>query len=214
VTIDPTFAENEPMVTDCSGSSCVTLPKQPANFVYLRTGPGSSYPLLGDPLLHPDGSNGTTVDSDWGDKATIEETFVDAGQSGNWTAIWFSGQKVWFYNPPGPEQTALYTSGEVITPKEGLTSIPVYGAAYPEASAYPAAVPMMTVVKLSYIIPAGQQYPTIDAIPTDYYYAATINSSLPDDHTVIIGKTAYDQISFNHRKFFVRANDVSVKSLS
>jgi N-acetylmuramoyl-L-alanine amidase len=214
VTIDPTFAQNEPKVTDCSGSSCVTLPVQPANFVYLRTGPGISYPLLGDLLLHPDGSNGTTVDSDWGDKATIGEKFVDAGQSGNWTAIWFSGQKAWFYNPPGHEQTALYTSGEVITPKEGLTSIPVYGAAYPEASAYPAAVPMMTVVKLSYTILAGQQYPTIGAIPTDYYYAPTINSSLPDDHTVIIGKTAYDQISFNHRNFFVRANDVSVKNLS
>ena len=43
VTIDPTFAANEPKVTGCSGRSCVTLPKQPANFVYLRTGPGGSY---------------------------------------------------------------------------------------------------------------------------------------------------------------------------
>jgi N-acetyl-anhydromuramyl-L-alanine amidase AmpD len=214
VTIDPTFAANEPKVTACSGRSCVTLPKQPANFVYLRTGPGGSYPLLGDPILHPDGSNGTTVDSDWGDKATIEETFVYAGQSGNWTAIWFSGRKAWFYNPPGPERTARYTNGEVVTAKQGLASIPVYGAAYPEMSAYPAAVPVMTVSKLLYAIHAGQEYPTIGTVPTDYDYATTIDSSLPDDHTVTIGKTAYDQISFNHRKFFVRANDVSVKSLS
>lgn len=214
VTIDPTFAVNEPKVTSCSGGRCVTLPRQPANFVYLRTGPGRSYPLLGDPILHPGGSNGTTVDSDWGDKATAEETFVYAGQSGNWTAIWFSGRKAWFYNPPGPGRTARYTNGEVITPKQGVTSIPVYGAAYPSKSAYPAAVPVTTPVKLSYTIPAGQEYPTIGTIPTDYYYAATIDSSLPDDHTVIIGKTAYDQISFNHRKFFVRASDVSVTSLS
>ena len=214
VTIDPTFAANEPKVTGCSGRNCVTLPKQPANFVYLRTGPGGSHPLLGDPILHPDGGNGTTVDSDWGDKATIGETFVDAGQSGNWTAIWFSGRKAWFYNPPGPGRTARYTSGEVVTPKQGLASIPVYGAAYPETSAYPAAVPAVTVVKLLYTIPAGQEYPTIGTVPTDYYYATTIDSSLPDDHTVIIGKTAYDQISFNHRKFFVRASDLSVKKLS
>ena len=72
VTIDPTFADNEPKVTNCPGRRCVTLPQQPANFVYLRTGPGGSYPLVGDPILHPGGGNGTTVDSDWGDKATIE----------------------------------------------------------------------------------------------------------------------------------------------
>ena len=212
VTIDPTFANNKPTVTDCSGGSCVTLPSQSASFVYLRTGPKASYPLLRDPLLHSGGS-GTTVDSDWGDKATIEQTFVYAGQSGDWTAIWFAGQKAWFYNPSGTYQKGRYTSGQVITPKSGLTSIPVYGAAYPEKSAYPSAVPAMTVVKLSYTIPAGQEYPTIGAVPTDYYYAATINSSLPDDHTIIIGKTAYYQISFNHRKFFVNASDVTVKNL-
>ena len=213
VTIDPTFANNKPTVTDCSGGSCVTLPKQPANFVYLRTGPHASYPLLGDPLLHPGGS-GSTVDSDWGDKATIEQTFVYAGQSGDWTAIWFAGQKAWFYNLPGTYQKARYTGGQVITPKAGLASIPVYGAAYPEKSAYPSVVPVTKVVKLSYTIPAGQEYPTIGVVPTDYYYAATINSSLPDDHTVIIGTTAYYQISFNHRKFFVKAKDVTIKNLS
>jgi N-acetylmuramoyl-L-alanine amidase len=212
VTIDPTFATNKPKVTDCPSTGCVTLPKQPANFVYLHTGPGNSYPLLGDPLLHP-GGNGTTVDSDWGDKATIEQTFVYAGRSGNWTAIWFAGRRAWFHNPSGANQTARYTGGRAIRPKSGLASIPVYGAAYPEASAYPSAVPVTKVVKLSYTIPAGQEYPTIGTVPTGFYYAATINSSLPDDHTIIIGKTAYDQISFNHRKFFVQAKDVTIKNL-
>lgn len=213
VTIDPTFAVNKPAITDCSGGSCVTLPSQSASFVYLRTGPKASYPLLGDPLLHPGGS-GTTVDSDWGDKATIEQTFVYAGQSGDWTAIWFAGQKAWFYNPSGTYQKARYTGGQVITPKPGLTSVPVYGAAYPESSAYPSVVPVTKVVKLSYTIPAGQEYPTAGVVPTDFYYAATINSSLPDDHKIIIGKTAYYQISFNHRKFFVKAKDVTVQKLS
>jgi N-acetyl-anhydromuramyl-L-alanine amidase AmpD len=212
VTIDPAFATNKPRVTNCSGTGCVTLPSQPANFVYLRTGPGTTYALIADPLLG--GSKGTTADSYWGDKATIGEKFVYAGQSGKWTAIWFAGRKAWFYNPPGTQQAGLYTGGQVVVPNSGLTSIPVYGAAYPEASAYPSAVPVLSVVKLKYTIKAGQAYPAITGLPTDYYYAATINSSLPDDHTIIIGGTAYDQISYNHRTFFVQAGQVTVKSLS
>jgi N-acetyl-anhydromuramyl-L-alanine amidase AmpD len=211
VTIDPTFATNKPTVTDCSGTGCVTLPSQPANFVYLRTGPGTSYPLIADPILG--GSKGTTVDSYWGDKATIGERFVYAGQSGKWTAIWFAGRKAWFANPPGAQQAALYTGGQVIEPKAGLASIPVYGAAYPEASAYPPAVPVLSVVKLKYTIKAGQAYPALTGLPTDYYYAATFNSSLPDDHTIIIGNTAYDQISYNHRRFFVQARQVTLTTL-
>jgi hypothetical protein len=101
----------------------------------------------------------------------------------------------------------------VITPNAGLTSIPVYGAAYPEASAYPSAVPVKQVVKLTYTIPAGQEYPVITSVPTDYYYAATINSSLTDDHTLIIGTTPYYQISFNHREFYVQASDVTLQNL-
>src|SRR5215831_11725012 len=211
VTIDPTFAANTPEVTDC----CATIPNQPANFVYLHTGPGGSYPLLADPLLHPGGGNGTTLDSDWGDKATTGQTLVFAGHRGNWTAIWFGGRKAWFSNPSGSNQAARYTGGTVITPRPGLASIPVYGAAYPETAAYDGtSVPVNPVVQLSYSIGAGQHYPVIGAIPADYYYAVTINSSLPDDHTLVIGKTAYYQISFNHRKFFVRAADVTVRKLT
>jgi hypothetical protein len=213
VTIDPTFATNKPAVTDCAGARCVTLPRQPANFVYLRTGPGYRYPLIGDRVLHPGGGRGTTADSDWGDKATIGETFVFAGHRGSWTAIWFSGRRAWFYNPAGKQRKARYTSGRVITPKAGLRSIPVYGAAYPGASAYPSSVPVTKVVKLAYRIRVGQAYPAVGT-PTDYYYAVTINSSRPHDHTVIIGNRRYYQISYNHRKFFVRARNATAKVLS
>jgi hypothetical protein len=50
-------------------------------------------------------------------------------------------------------------------------------------------------------------------VPDNYYYAVTINSSLPNDHTVISGRTVYYQISFNHREFFVKASDVLVDDL-
>ncbi len=102
----------------------------------------------------------------------------------------------------------------VITPKAGLASAAVYGAAYPEASAYPAAIPPKQVVKLSYTIPAGQFYPVVtNSVTTDYYYAKTFNSSLPDDHTIVIGTTPYYQISYNHRKFYVQASQVTVETL-
>ena len=210
VTISPNFASNQPPVTDCSSGTCVTLPAQPANFVYLHTAPNASSPLLSDPILHPDGSPGTLEDSDWSDKAAAGASYVVAGQQGAWTGIWYDGQEGWIYNPPGAGQTARFSGGTVITPKPGLTSIPVYGRAYPEASAYPPAVPVQTIVPLSYTIPAGQEYVTSGQVPDDYYYAVTINSSLPDDHTVILGQTVYYQISYNHREFYVNAADVRV----
>jgi hypothetical protein len=116
----------------------------------------------------------------------------------------------WFHNPPNPRQTAGFSGGTVITPKPGLTSIPVYGSAFPEASAYPPAVPVRANAPLSYTITAGQRYVTNGQVPDDYYYSASFNSSLPDDHTVIRGHTVYYQISYNHREFFVNANDVQV----
>jgi N-acetyl-anhydromuramyl-L-alanine amidase AmpD len=214
VTIDPTFSANSQSVTNCTGGKCTTLPTQPANFVFLRTGPGTSYPLLPDQVLHPGATAGTRQDSDWGDQAAIGEQYVFAGQSGNWTAIYYSGRKAWFYNPSGTNQKARYSGGVVITPKAGLASAAVYGAAYPEASAYPAAIKPTQVVKLSYTIPAGQLYPVVTGgVTTDFYYAKTFNSSLPDDHTIVIGTTPYYQISYNHRKFYVQASQVTVETL-
>ncbi len=213
VTIDPNFATNEPPVTDCSSGTCTLLPKQPANFVYLHTQPSSGSPLLSDPTLHPDGSVGTQQDSDWGDKAPAGAKYAVAGQKGNWTGIWYAGVTGWFYNPPGTGRAARYTSSLVVTPKPGVSSVPVYGSAFPEASAYPKVVPVQPNTPLVYKILPGQSYVLTGAVPDDYYYAVTFNSSAPDDHTVIKGKTLYYQISYNHRLFYVKAADVVVKYL-
>jgi N-acetyl-anhydromuramyl-L-alanine amidase AmpD len=213
VTIDPNFATNQPPVTDCSSGTCQHLPKQPANFVHLRPRPTFDAPLLSDPELHPSGSAGTTQDSDWGDKAPAGEKYVIAGQQGNWTGIWYAGTIAWLYNPPGARQTVRYTGGDVVSPKPGLTSVPVYGSAFPEASAYPSAVPVKPNAPLAYQILPGQEYVTTGTVPDDYYYAVTFNSSKPDDHTVIGGTTPYYQIVYNHRLFYVKAADVVVKHL-
>jgi hypothetical protein len=92
VTIIPNFATSKPKVTDCQTGTCVTLPRQPASFVYLHTRPSASSPRLSDPTLHPDGSPGTTKDSNWSDKAPAGEQYVLAGRHGDWTGIWFGGQ--------------------------------------------------------------------------------------------------------------------------
>ncbi|HEY2575801.1 MAG TPA: N-acetylmuramoyl-L-alanine amidase [Streptosporangiaceae bacterium] len=211
--IDPNWASNEPPVTDCQTGTCVKLPKQPSSFVYLHTQPSFSSPLISDPALHPSGTPGTHEDADWGDKAPYGEEYVVAGQQGHWTGIWYGGGVGWFFNPPGSGQTARYTSSLVITPKPGVSSIPVYGSAFPKASAYPKVVPVRPNVPLVYTIPAGQQYVVTGAVPDDYYYAVTFDSSMPDDHTVIRGKTLYYQIVYNHRLCYVKAADVVVSYL-
>ena len=98
-----------------------------------------------------------------------------------------------------------------MTPKAGRTSIPVYGRAYPEASAYPAGIPVQTIVSLQYSIPAGQIYVAKDLVHSDYYYAPTYTQD-PSDHTVVEGTTQYYEIFFNHRLAYLMASDVDVVS--
>jgi hypothetical protein len=101
ITIAPLFTSaNEPVVTGCGASGTSTCPAQPANFVYLRTSPSATAPLIHDTVLHPTATAGTTGAADWTDKAVAGQSFIVAAQQGAWTAIWYQGQKAWFYNPP------------------------------------------------------------------------------------------------------------------
>ena len=59
---------------------------------------------------------------------------------------------------------------------------------------------------------AGQVYPTTgQAVTSDYYYDATVNYSLPDDHMIVVGKQKYYEISFNHHIGFVKVEDVALQ---
>jgi hypothetical protein len=102
----------------------------------------------------------------------------------------------------------------VVTPKPGLSTVPVHGSAFPEASAYPPGVTVQKNAPLAYKFPAGQAYVTIGPVPGDYYNAVTYNFSAPYDHVVIHGLTPYYEILFNHRPYCVNANDVVLKHLS
>ncbi len=211
VKIAPHFATNQPVVTDCQTGTCITLPKQGTNFAYLHAWPNSNAPLLSDPYLHTDGSAGTTQDNDWGDKASSEEKYVVAAVQGDWVGIWYAGQIGWFNNPFGAHRVANLSSSATVTPRAGRSSIPVYTSAYPEASAYPAAIPVR-LQNTPYTMTAGQKY-TVDAksVGSDYYYDATANYSLPDDHMIVVGKQRYYEITFNHHAGFVKVEDVTLR---
>ncbi|HSX17545.1 MAG TPA: N-acetylmuramoyl-L-alanine amidase [Patescibacteria group bacterium] len=215
VTIAPNFATNQPVImqplSDCPTDDCAPLPAQGSNRVYLHSAPSMAAPLLSDPYLHTGGEPGTNHADDW--SATVEagDSYAMADKQGDWTAIWYGGKKGWFYNPGGAGHTAHVSHGQALTPKQGLASIAVYGGAYPESSAYPATIPDQSLTPL-YQLPAGQTYVSAGKVPTDYFYDATIDFSLPDDHMIVKGNEKYYQITFNHKQAYVKAADVQVKS--
>ena len=194
VTIAPNFQRNQPQVRDCQGTGALQAP-QPANFVYLRTGPSFDSPLFNDPGLN---TGGTDCANDWGDKAVTGQDFYRVDRQGDWDAIWYAGSKVWFYDPKGHD--VVSTAGTVVTPKAGATSIRVYGRAYPES--------ISTATMTQYSIAAGQRYVSYEKVKGDYYDAPTFND-LANYH-LITGNTEFYLIRFNHRLAYVRASDVDV----
>ena len=203
VTIKPNWRNNKPTVTGC-GDGTATCPKQPANFVYLHTAPSADSPLVSDPYLaaagvEPDGV-GTTLAWDWGDKASVGEQYAVAGRSGSWLAIWFGGQRAWLHDPRGKQHATIPGNGTLISPKSGLSSIPVYGRAYPSS--------ISTATLDQYSIPAGQTYVAKDLVTADYYSASTFND--PSSYHLYTSPEQFYEIFFNHRIAYVRKDDVDV----
>ncbi|MFF4150407.1 N-acetylmuramoyl-L-alanine amidase [Streptomyces sp. NPDC001651] len=202
VTIRPDYATNRPEFTGCTtaGERCAD---HGSSAVRLYSGPGTSYPLIKDIGL---GSTPTKDVNDLSSRVSTGQQFAVAGRDGDWTAIWYLGQKAWFRNP-AKAPTAVHAVGDVVTPKDGAQSVPVYGRAYPEASAYPADVPAQTVSPLPYTLPAGQRYVVGGKVPGEYYYAVTFDEG---SHRVVRGEDQYYEIQYGHRVAFVRAADVKV----
>ena len=211
VRILPGFEGNVQPVTGCVTATVACEP-QGTNFVYLRTAPSDSAPLVTDIGIRPTGAASTTEVADIGARATAGVEYAVAERAGDWTAIWWLGQKAWFENPVSAP-TAIPVTGSVVVPKAGRASVPVYGRAYPESAAYAAypGVPVQAVVPLQYSILAGQRYALQDAtVSTDYYRATTFAGTPPTDHVDIRGQDAYYQVSLGHRTAYVRAADVDI----
>ncbi|HEY1014736.1 MAG TPA: hypothetical protein VGE07_18640, partial [Herpetosiphonaceae bacterium] len=205
IRINPDFAANQPLMTYCYATNdCRDVPQQPANFVYLRTAPDERAPLITNQYLTAD----PTRANNWANKAVAGQQFYRAASHGEWDAIHYDGELAWFYNPGGAKAEA--GSGLLVTPKAGAASIPVYGRAYPEASAYPASVPPQAVTPI-YQMPAGQIYVAAELFESTYYRAPTYTLAYdPQVQFPVIGETEYYQISYNHRFAFVKASDVEV----
>ncbi|MFE9452780.1 N-acetylmuramoyl-L-alanine amidase [Streptomyces sp. NPDC006739] len=203
VTILPGYASNQPVYTGCTtkGEPCAA---HGSSEVRLYSDHDRNAPLIRDIGLGTDPTNGV---NDLSSRASTGQQYAVADQWGDWTAVWYLGQKAWFENPK-KDPTAVNSAGLVVTPKDGATSVPVYGRAYPEKEAYPAGVPAQSVVPLSYTLPAGQRYVVGDVLPGEYFYSVTFAT---DTHRVVVGKDLYYEIQYGHRVAFVRAADVTVR---
>jgi hypothetical protein len=202
VTVRPDYDTNTLPFTGCetAGEPC---PSRGSTSVVLRTEPRDDAPLLTDIGLHPDGTPGTMHISDHSARAETGQTFAIAERRGGWVAVWYLGQKGWFH-----ASDAIWSLGFVATPKKGRDSIPVYGRAYPEASAYPEGITPQAVTPLQYTWPAGQKYAVGGITPSEYYWAVTYDAT---NHTVVRGQTKYVEVQFGHRVAFVNADDVDLK---
>ncbi|MEV6737045.1 peptidoglycan recognition family protein [Streptomyces sp. NPDC051104] len=205
VTILPEYAANQPLYSGCTtaGGPCAA---HGSSEVRLYSAPDDSAPLIKDIGLYPKGGESTIDVNDVGSRASTGQRYSVADRDGDWTAIWYLGQKAWFRNPK-KQPTAVNASGFVVTPRDGLTDIPVYGRAYPEKEAYPEGVPVQSVSPLPYRLPAGQRYAIGGVVPGEYYYSTTFTT---DSHRVVAGKDLYYEVQFGHRVAFVRAADVRV----
>ncbi|MFF3687988.1 N-acetylmuramoyl-L-alanine amidase [Streptomyces sp. NPDC002187] len=205
VTVRPDYTRHQPLYTGCvtAGQACAP---HGSGAVRLHTAPSVSAPLVRDIGLRPGGEDSTTGVNDTGARASTGQQFAVAGRQGEWTAIWYLGQKAWFHNPPA-QPTAVGARTQVLTPKEGVAEVAVYGRAYPEASAYPAGVPVQPLSPLPYKLLAGQRYVVGGLVRGEYLYATTFDTA---GHQVIRGKEMYYEVQFGHRVAFVKASDVRV----
>ncbi|ARP73576.1 N-acetylmuramoyl-L-alanine amidase [Streptomyces pluripotens] len=203
VTILPDYAWNRPAYTGCAtkGEPCTT---HGSSEVRLYSDHDVKAPLIKDIGLTTDPTTGV---NDLSSRVSTGQQFAVAGRWGDWTAIWYLGQKAWFQNPRW-QPAAVPARGFAVTPRDGLAGVPVYGRAYPEKGAYPAGVPTQSVVPLPYTIPAGQKYVVGDEVPGEYYYAVTFTTG---SHRVVVGKDLYYEIQYGHRVGFVRASDVRLE---
>lgn len=209
VTILPDYATHKPRFTGCTGSGVPCAPHG-SSAVRLHTEPDEDAPLIQDRGRRPDGDASTEDVDDLGSRVSAGQTYAVAGRSGDWTAIWYLGRTAWFRNPT-QHPTAVGASGRMVTPKDGLSKIPVYGRALPEQDAYPDGVPEQPESPLPYSLPAGQRYVTQSRVVGSYVDRSSFRST---PNSVVQGREEYYEIQFGHRLAYVRASDVDVLNAS
>ncbi|NGN62884.1 N-acetylmuramoyl-L-alanine amidase [Streptomyces sp. A7024] len=206
VTIRPDYDTHQPEYTSCEKAGAHDCPPHGSGAVRLHTEPSDDAPLVKDVGLHPPEGKSSIGVNDTGARASTGQQYAVAERRGDWTAVWYLGQKAWFKNPAG-EPTAVNAKGKVITPKDGV-KVEIYGRVLPEKEAYPKEVEPIELTPLPYEMPAGQRYVLGDRVRSEHYYAE--NYQDPDSQ-VVRGKTVYYEIQFGHRVAYVKADQVDVR---
>ncbi|MGE9697238.1 N-acetylmuramoyl-L-alanine amidase [Streptomyces sp. NRRL F-5630] len=207
VTIAPKYEANKPAYTGCSADDpAAACPAHGSSELWLRQSPSDDAPLVKDIGLYPKGEDTTTGVNDVGARVSSGQQYVVAERRGSWVALWYNGQKGWLRNSL-LKPVAVPSQGLVVTPKKGRADVPVYGRAYPEASAYPANITPQALSPFPYKLLAGQRYVTGGKVRGEYFYSPTFDTT---DHKVVRGENEYYEIQFGHRVAYVNADDVTV----
>ncbi|MFG3042548.1 N-acetylmuramoyl-L-alanine amidase [Streptomyces sp. NPDC048330] len=205
VTIRPDYDSNtEPYY--CGATPADLCPEHGSASITLRSEPREDAPLVTDVGIRP--SPGTWSVYNHAARVSTGQKYVVAERRGDWTALWYLGQKGWFKNDPRHTMT-LPSKGLVARLRPGLDSAPLYGRAYPEPAAYPADIPVQPLVPLQYTLLPGQLYSVGQTVNGEYYHSKTFELA---GHTVVRGALRYHQVQFGHRIMFVKADDVVLTS--
>ncbi|ANP56913.1 amidase [Streptomyces griseochromogenes] len=208
VMILPDYAQHKPLYTGCAKTGVPCAPHG-SSAVRLHTEPNDNAPLIQDPGRHPDGEDSTVDVNDLGSRVSAGQTFAVAERGGDWTAIWYQGRKAWFKNPK-ERPTAVGARGSMVTPKEGMREVEVFGRALPEEDAFPEEMDEMPEPSpLPYTLRAGQRYVTRSRVLGSYLEKPSSDGS---PSPVVQGEEAYYEIQLGHRLAYVRAADVDVVS--
>ncbi|WP_157245639.1 N-acetylmuramoyl-L-alanine amidase [Nonomuraea typhae] len=205
VIIRPAYDRHQPRYTGCSGGRPAKDCKpHGSSSVWLHTAPSAQAPLVDD-IGKRVGAGSTYSVYDHSARASTGQRYAVAGRSGDWTAIWYLGQKAWFHNPASAP-TAIPAGGPLVTPVKN--TVRVYGRAYPEKSAYRASrTRFQRHVPLKYVIRKGQSYSVGSTVTGTFQRADSMN---PAHHDLVKGALRYHQIQLGHRLMFVKAKDVRV----
>ncbi|MFI8366316.1 N-acetylmuramoyl-L-alanine amidase [Streptomyces sp. NPDC085466] len=200
--VPPFTTANQPKLS--TGGNAV--PARPSNFGYLYTSPSADAATLKDPYF----TSLWTEGSNYANKVRAGGSYVVAESTHNWTAIWYAGQKAWFYNPGG-QYTVPVSGATVVKVKSGAATAKVFGRSFPETAAYTAAgleAPgnenaHLTKFKDAYAFDAGQEA-YVKAGPAvkgdDWFGSAQKN---------VVGSTTFVPIRFHHKIVWVKQSDVT-----
>ena len=205
VTVAPAWDTNLQEFTGCDAANPAgSCGLRSASTVFVRSAPSEDAPLLNDIGFDPSGEPGTNRINDVSSRAYYGQTYAVAEVDGDWTAIWFLGQKGWIHNP-ADAPVLIPADGQVVTPKADGT--PVYGVAYPEEAAYEGTpVPPQAVTPLPYTLDSGQAYSFGGEVQGEYFWAKTFQGP----SVVVTGERTYYQVQVGGRAMYVDAADVDL----